>query len=171
MESDFFHKIHAYTTAPLNLKPKQMTEMSHSRANQHREPIRVSSDLTPSWARLEGAHPWKLKKHQSSSLLDRMAEGGRWWVGDWSEKQELSGLDVQKQDRVLLAFFPSFFAVKDLKFLPYRSPQGAKPGLPTDQTQQWSSELLSLHNSAVLVRRESRVPSGHQVEVGGAGPG
>lgn len=87
--------------------------MSHSRANQHREPIRVSSDLTPSWARLEGAHPWAEEAPVSSSLLDRMAEGGRWWVGDWSEeKQELSGLYVQKQSPSLACFFLSFFSLQ-----------------------------------------------------------
>lgn len=73
----------------------------------------MSSDLTPSWARLEGAHPWAEEAPVSSSLLDRMAEGGRWWVGDWSEeKQELSGLYVQKQSPSLACFFLSFFSLQ-----------------------------------------------------------
>lgn len=114
-----------------NLKPKQMT-MSCSRANQHREPIRVSSNLSPSWARLEGAHPWAEEAPVSSSLLDRMAEGSRWWVGDWcEEKQELSGLLCSKTEpeSCLLFFFLLFFAVKDPKFLPYQKPPRSKARL------------------------------------------
>ena len=112
MESDFFHKIHAYTTLAC---PKSKTKANDDEPFQskHREPIRVSSNLTPSWARLEGAHPWAEEAPVSSSLLDRMAEGGRWWVGDWSEeKQELSGLYVQKQSQSLACFFSSFFSLQ-----------------------------------------------------------
>ena len=155
-----------------NLKPKQMT-MSRSRANQHREPIRVSSNLSPSWACLEGADPWAEEAPVSSSLLDRMAEGGRWWVGDWSEeKQELSGLYVQKQSQSLAFFLPSFLCSK-------RPEVPSLPGAPEEQSQacqqtklsRGSSELLALHNSAVLVRREPRVPLVIRWEGGGAGPG
>lgn len=74
--------------------------------------------------------------------------------------------------RVLLAFFlPSFLCSKrpEVPSLP-EAPEEQSQACQQTKLSSGSSELLNLHNSAVLVRRESRVPSGHQVEVGRSWP-
>lgn len=140
MESDFFHKIHAYTTRPC---PKSKTKANDDEPFQSKPTQGADQGVFRPHSFLgtpRGAHPWA-EEAPVSSLLDRMAEGGRWWVGDWSEeKQELSGLRCSKKQSPESCpfFFPSFLCSKRPEVPSLPKPPRSKPGLPTDQTQQWS---------------------------------
>lgn len=112
------------------------------------------------------------KKHQSL-LLDRRAEGGR--QGSGGRRSE-NCRDSMSDSRARVVSFPFFFF---FFLFSKRSEVASLPGGPKELNQACqqtkhgsvSSQRLTQYDSALLVRQEPRVPSGHQVEGGRRWPG
>lgn len=152
------------------LQPKQA---SVGRSAEHGQPTHASRGVPPPQRASRAPTPMP-KKHLS--LLDRRAEGGRLSkVGAseprLSEVRVIGPLCPIARPGPSCLLFLLLFEVKEPKLprcLAARSPRGVETGLPTDQTRSVSSRPLTPCDSASLVRQEPRVPSGPQVEEGGA---